>query len=351
MAPPYDLRSDTVSKPTPAMREAMAAAPVGDDCYGDDPSVQALERAVADRLGKDAAVLLPTGTMSNQLAVRLHARPGQTIACHETAHVRIHEDASAAALSGVQLMAIGGRTGYSVAQLEALVREADCGWPPVATAWLENTLGDAGGIPWGLREHEGGDDLQTLAAYARDRGLSVHLDGARLWNAHIATGTPLPDIAAVADTVSVSMSKGLGAPAGSLLVGGADWIERARGLRHGLGGSMRQSGILAAAGLHALEHQLPRLAEDHRRASTLATAIADLRGWTVHTPRTNMVIATVDDAIGSAETLCAPLREAGVLCHPNRYAEVRLVLHLGIDDAALEAVIETVRRVVPATVA
>ena len=333
------------------MRQAMAAAPVGDDCYGDDPSVQALERAVAARLGKDAAVLLPTGTMSNQLAVRLHAGPGRTIACHETAHVRIHEDASAAALGGVQLMPIGGRRGYTVAQLDALVREADCGWPPVATAWLENTLGDAGGIPWTLDgTHDDGDDLRSVAAYAHDRGLSVHLDGARLWNAHIATGTPLSDLAAVADTVSVSMSKGLGAPAGSLLVGNGDWIERARGLRHGMGGSMRQSGILAAAGLHALEHHLERLVDDHRRASTLARRIADLPGWTVQTPRTNMIIAAVDPSVGAAETLCAPLREAGVLCYPNRYAEVRLVFHLGIDDAGLDAITDTIRRIVPATV-
>ena len=260
----------------------MANAPVGDDCYGDDPSVSALERAVAQRLGKEDALFLPSGTMSNQLAVRLHARPGQTIACHETAHVRIHEDASAAALGGVQLMPLGGRTGYDVSQLEGLIREESCGWPPVAAAWLENTLGDAGGVPWA--RHEEGSGLHQVAQHAHAHGRSVHLDGARLWNAHIATGDPLERIAGVADTVSVSMSKGLGAPAGSLLAGSQTWIDRARALRHGMGGSMRQSGILAAAGLHALEHHLQRLSEDHRRAQALADALADVPGLKVFAP-------------------------------------------------------------------
>ncbi len=341
MARTFDLRSDTVTQPTDAMRAVMAHAPVGDDCYGDDPSVAALERAVAERLGKDDAVFLPSGTMSNQLAVRLHARPGQTIACHETAHVRIHEDASAAALGGVQLMPLGGRTGYDVAQLEALVREESCGWPPVAAAWLENTLGDAGGAVWPL--HQDGGGLRQIADWAHQHRRTVHLDGARLWNAHVATGSALSELASVADTVSVSLSKGLGAPAGSLLAGQQAWIDRARAMRHGMGGSMRQSGILAAAGLHGLEHHLERLADDHRRASALAAALTDLPGLRLGVPATNMVLAHLEH--GPAERLCAPLRAAGVLCHPNRYSEVRWVFHLGIDDDALAEIIETIRTV------
>lgn len=339
VSPSIDLRSDTVTQPTAAMRAAMAQAPVGDDCYGDDPSVSALEQAVAQRLGKDDAVFLPTGTMSNQLAVRLHARPGQTIACHDTAHVRIHEDASAAALGGVQLMPLGGRTGYTASDLEALVHEESCGWPPVSAAWLENTLGDPGGVLWVQ------DELAEVARWAHDHGRTVHLDGARLWNAHVASGRDLAELAAPADTVSVSMSKGLGAPAGSLLAGSRAWVDRARALRHGMGGSMRQSGILAAAGLHALSHHVERLAEDHARARRLAAAIADLPGLRVNTPQTNMVIAAVEGH--PAETLCGPLRAAGVLCHPNRYREVRWVLHLGIDDAALDRTIATIREVAP----
>ncbi len=341
-APVFDLRSDTVTKPTPAMRTAMAQAPVGDDCYGDDPSVAALERAVAELLGKDDAVFLPSGTMSNQLAVRLHARPGRTIACHQTAHVLIHEDASAAGIGGVQLMPLGERTGYTLEQLQGLVREETCGWPPVAAAWLENTLGDAGGVPWPVEQ------MQSIADWAHAQGRSVHLDGARLWNAHVATGTPLTQLAALADTVSVSMSKGLGAPAGSLLAGASAWIDHARAMRHSMGGSMRQSGILAAAGLHALEHHLPRLSEDHRRARELAAALDGVVGLHVQTPATNMVLAQLQGQ--PAEVLCAPLREAGVLCHPNRYAEVRWVLHLGIDDQAVATIAETIRAVVPTLV-
>ena len=336
----FDLRSDTVTPPTPAMRAAMAEAAVGDDGYGDDPSVRALEAEVATRLGKEDALFLPSGTMSNQIAVRVHARPGQTIACHDTAHVRIHEDASAAALGGVQLMALGDRTGYGADALEDLVHEESCWWPPVAAAWLENTLGDLGGQPWPLAA------MREVAETAHRLGRSVHLDGARLWNAHVATGAGLPELAAVADTVSVSMSKGLGAPAGSLLVGSRDFIARGRALRHGLGGSMRQSGILAAAGLHALAHHVDRLAEDHRRAQRLAAGLTDLPGLRVHAPATNMVLATVEGA--PAESLCAPLREAGVLCYPNRYREVRWVLHLGIDDEHLERVIAIIRDVVTA---
>ncbi len=344
MAPPYDLRSDTVSQPTPAMREAMARAPVGDDCYGDDPSVAALERRVAALLGKDDAVFLPTGTMCNQLAVRLHAKPGETIATHETAHVRIHEDASAAALSGVQLMPLGGRRGYTIDQLDQLVREESCGWPRVAAAWLENTLGDAGGVPWPLHQATAdADGMHAIAQWAHRRGRTVHLDGARLWNAHVATGTPLADLAEIADTVTVAMSKGLGAPGGSLLVGDDAWVSRARAAKHGLGGGMRQVGILAAAGSHGLDHHLDGLHEDHRRARRLADAVSDLRLWTVQPPTTNMVICEVDEAVGAAEVVCAPLRAAGVLCHPNRYREVRWVLHLGIDDAAVEDIAARVR--------
>jgi threonine aldolase len=345
MEPVFDLRSDTVTKPTAAMREAMAAAEVGDDCWGDDPTVHALEARVAKLLGKDAAVFLPSGTMANQIAVQIHCARGQTLATHVTAHVRIHEDASAAALGGVQVMPIGTRRGYDVAELEALVNQESCGWPPVGAVWLENTLGDAGGLVWPI------EDLREVSAWARARRRPVHLDGARLWNAHIASRTPLPELAAIADTVSVALSKGLGAPAGSLLVGSDELVARARGRKHAMGGGMRQAGVLAAAGLWALDHHLDRLAHDHRRAAALAYAITDLPGWEVVTPETNMILARVTDPVANAEQLCAPLREAGVLCFPNRYEEVRLVVHLGIDDDAIEAIAQRIRSVVPRVVA
>ena len=341
----FDLRSDTVTKPTAGMREAMAAAEVGDDCYGDDPSVLALEQRVADLLGKEAAVFLPTGTMANQLAVRTHCAPGETIATHTTAHVRIHEDASAAALSGVQIMPIGTRRGYTLPQLQALLREETCGWPRVGAVWFENTLGEAGGIVWPQQ------GLEDIAAWARAQGRPTHLDGARVWNAHVQSGTPLPQLAAVGDTVSVALSKGLGAPGGSVLAGTTPLVDAVRRRKHAFGGGVRQIGILAAAGAYALEHHLPRLADDHRRARALARAISDLPGWEVPTPQTNLVVCRVEPPVTHAEQLCAPLREAGVLCYPNAYAEVRLVVHLGIDDDAIKAIAERIRATVPRTVA
>ena len=338
----YDLRSDTVTRPTEGMRAATAAASVGDDSYGDDPTVNALQEEVARRLGKQAAVFVPTGTMANQLAVHLHCRPGDAIATHPGAHVRIHEDASAAGLSGAQIMPIGTRRGYALSDLQALCAEEECGWPRVQLVWLENTIGDAGGITWPT---DGPSGTQTIAAWAHETHRRVHLDGARLWNAHVATATPLPELTRGADTVSVCMSKGLGAPMGSLLCGDVETIARARRVRHGMGGSMRQAGIAAAAGLYALEHHLPRLREDHARAARLADAIEALDVWTMPMPETNIVIGRVADHIDRAETLCARLRDAGVICYPNVAREVRLCVHQGLSDADIDDVASTTRRV------
>lgn len=348
MAKIHDLRSDTVTRPTEGMRRAMVAAEVGDDCYGDDPTVRELEARVAERLGKPAALFVPSGTMANQLAVRLHCRPGDAIAAHPGAHVRIHEDGSAAGLSGAQIMPIGSRRGYGVRSLRALLREESCGWPPVRLCWLETTIGDAGGVPWPKTFTASNDDepdgLQEISTLARAQGRALHLDGARLWNHHAATGDPPSALAEPADTVSVCLSKGLGAPMGSVLCGPTEMISEARRLRHAFGGGMRQAGIAAAAGLYALEHHVERLADDHRRAATLAREIADLQCWEVAPPTTNIVIARVRPPVPSAEALCAPLREAGVLCHPNVFSEVRLCVHLGLDDADIVDVVERIRR-------
>lgn len=348
MPAPFDLRSDTVTRPTAAMRAVMAAAEVGDDCYGEDPSVLALEAAVAERLGKPAAMFVPSGTMSNQITVRVRCRPGDAIAAHPGAHVRIHEDASAAGLSGAQIMALGTRQGYGARALAELCHEESCGWPPVRLVWLENTLGDAGGVPWPLHDPEGAHDrgLHDVSTWARAHQRAVHLDGARLWNAHVATGIPLHTYAACADSVAVSLSKGLGAPVGSVLCGDEEFIAQARRHKHALGGGFRQAGVLAAAGRYALEHHLERLAEDHARAARLAAALAELPCWEMPTPLTNLVVAPVRAPWDHAEQLCAPLRAAGVLCNPNTYREVRFALHLDIDDAALEQIIAIVRRVV-----
>lgn len=350
MPAPFDLRSDTVTRPTAAMRAVMAAAEVGDDCYGDDPSVRALEAMVSERMGKPAAVFLPAGTMSNQITVRVRCRPGDAIAAHPGAHVRIHEDASAAAISGAQIMTLGTRGGYGVRELEALCHEESCGWPPVRLVWLENTLGDAGGVPWPLHDPAGAHDrgLDDLGRWARAHQRAVHLDGARLWNAHVATGIPLAAYAACADSVAVSLSKGLGAPVGSVLCGDEAFVAEARRHKHALGGGFRQAGVLAAAGLHAIEHHLDRLADDHARATRLANALRELPCWDMPTPLTNLVVAPVRAPWDHAEQLCAPLRAAGVHCYPNTYREVRFALHLGIDDADLEQIITIIRRVVTA---
>lgn len=333
-----DLRSDTVSLPTPAMRAAMAAAELGDDCYGDDPSVGALERQIATRLGKPAALFVPSGTMANQLAVACHTRPGDAIACAAEAHVLVHEDAAAARISGAQLMAIGPRRGFDVDALDDRIREESCGWPRVSLIWLENTLGMAGGAIWPL------DRLQAIASLARRHGRALHLDGARLWNAHVATGHALAELASVADSVSVCLSKGLGCPVGSLLCGDEALIARARATRHALGGGMRQAGVLAAAGLYALEHHVERIADDHRRARALWSGLRELSCWRAIEPETNMVLFELPDR-GDAEALCAPLRDAGVLCYPNKFSEVRLVVHLGIDDALIDEAITRIRDV------
>jgi threonine aldolase len=341
-----DLRSDTVTRPDAVMRRAMAEADVGDDCYGDDPTVAALERRVAELLGKEAAVFLPTGTMSNQIALRVHGWPGAAVACFPGAHVQIHEDGGAAALAGVQLMPIGTARGFSAAALEALLREERCGWPRVALVWVENTLGHAGGAIWPIAGDGAG--LDDVAHVARSAGRPIHLDGARLWNAHVATGVPLSRYGALADTISVCLSKGLGAPMGSVLCGDAARIGRARSLKHAYGGSTRQAGIVAAAGLHALAHNLVRMAEDHRRARALAAALRDLPCWRVPEPETNIVLAETVAPWDAAEALSAPLCAAGVLCHPNSYREVRFVVHLGIDDAAVAEAAARIRRVLSA---
>ncbi|MCA9701100.1 MAG: aminotransferase class I/II-fold pyridoxal phosphate-dependent enzyme, partial [Myxococcales bacterium] len=304
------------------------------DCYGDDPSINALEQRVAAMLGKPAALFVPSGTMANQLAVAGHARPGETLACAVETHVMVHEGAGPARLAGVQPMPLGTRMGFGPADLEGLIHEERCGWPRVGLVWLENTLGLAGGVVWAPEQ------MRAIAEVARAQGRPVHIDGARLWNAHVASGTPLPEMTAMADSVGVCLSKGLGCPVGSVLAGERDFIARARVIRHTYGGALRQAGVLAAAGLYALEHHVARLADDHRRARALWEGLRDLKCWQAREPQTNIVRFDLE-AGADADRLCAAMRARGVLCYPNKYSEVRLVVHLGIDD---QAITETIAR-------
>ncbi|MCB1247349.1 MAG: DegT/DnrJ/EryC1/StrS family aminotransferase, partial [Acidimicrobiia bacterium] len=292
-----DLRSDTVTRPTPEMREAIARAVVGDDVYHDDPTVNELERTVADLLGKEAAMYVPSGTMSNQIAIRIHTQPGDSVVIEAAAHIGIHELGGAAHHSGVTLQRIPGHRGvFTADQLEARIPVPHPALPshlldPHTLVAVENTHNAAGGSVWTAEQ------TQALTQRAHTLGLATHLDGARLWNASVATGAPLGDLAKGFDTVSVCFSKGLGAPVGSALVGDDDTIARARRFKHMFGGGMRQAGLIAAGALFAVNHHRDRLADDHARARRFAEELAALDGVDVDlaTVRTNIVNFRVDD--------------------------------------------------------
>lgn len=336
-----DLRSDTVTRPTPAMREAVAGAEVGDDVLGKDPTVGRLEERVAEVLGKEAALFFPSGTQANQTAVAVHTAPGDEVVVEERAHVLHYEHAAPAALSGVQLRTFAsdrGRVGRS--DVEPAVRPGDRHHPRTGLLWVENTHNDHGGV---VAPVEG---LREVADLARERGLPVHLDGARLWNAAVASGTPASAFGACADTVMVSLSKGLGCPVGSVLAGPGGVMERAWVVRKRLGGGMRQSGLLAAAGLHALDRGPDPLAEDHRRARRLAEGARGIRGLSAPEPETNIVMIRVESADGEPAEIAAAAGEHGLLLLPAGPERLRAVTHRDVDDADVERAIEALRRAV-----
>lgn len=324
----HDFRSDTVTRPDAAMRRAMAAAEVGDDVFGDDPTVLALQERVAALLGKEAALYVPSGTMANQIALRVQTRPGDQVICEAGCHVYNYEQGGPAALSGLHLTCLDGDRGaLTWEQVAAAILPDDDHAARPRLVCLENTHNRAGGriLPQAA--------VVEIGAGARARGLSVHLDGARLWNVHAATGAPLAELAAPADTVSVCFSKGLGAPVGSCLAGPRDLIREARRARKLFGGGMRQVGLLAASCLHALEHHLPRLGDDHARARRLAEGLDNPRVTLDHPVETNIVIVrTVRE-----DALLAHLEARGVRAVAFGKGRVRLVTHRDVDDAAVDA--------------
>jgi threonine aldolase len=330
MVKTVDLRSDTVTMPSPAMREEMARAEVGDDVYREDPTVNRLQELTAELLGKEAGLFIPSGTMSNQVAVGTACRGAEAI-CEAGAHTFHHEMAGAAARSGIQLVPVAGERGVLTwADIEPAIRPVADYYPRTGRICLENTHNSAGGVVFPL------EVLADVGEKARARGIPVHLDGARLWNAAVASGVPLSDYAACADSVSVCFSKGLGAPVGSCLCGTRDFVEEAIMVRRSFGGAMRQAGILAAAALYAVEHNVERLAEDHRRARALAEGLAGMSAFTVEPPQTNIVMVDcVDDGV-AASALADLLREEGVLVHPFGPRRIRAVTHLNLDDADVE---------------
>jgi len=321
-----DLRSDTVTRPTEEMKKAMMAAPLGDDVFGDDPTVKRLEAAAAARAGKEGALFTPSGTMANQIALALLTRPGDEVLMEAGAHPFNYEAAGGAVIAGVQIRAIAGQHGImDPVDVARHIRPVDPHFAPATLLCVEDTSNRGGGTVHTV------DQLDALTRVAREHGLRTHLDGARAFNAVVASGVPLARRAEGFDTVSFCFSKGLGAPVGSVLCGPHYLMERARRIRKMLGGGMRQSGILAAACLYALEHHVERLADDHQRARNLSMGMI-MEGYEVRLPQTNMIYVTVSDA----RQMQRALEEREVLCLPTSPDTLRLVLHLDVGDAGVE---------------
>lgn len=324
-----DLRSDTVTKPTEAMRRAMAEAPVGDDVYGEDPTVNSLQSRVAELLGKEAGLFVPSGSMGNLLALYLVAGRGGEVLAHEHSHIIHYELASGAALAGCQIVPVAGDRGILKPEaLAAKVRGPIYYNARTKLVEVENTGNLAGGTCYSQSE------LAAVREWATARGLPVHMDGARLWNASVATGCPPGEIAANADTVTVCFSKALGAPVGSVLTGPRDLIAEAKRIRKMLGGAMRQAGILAAACHYALDHHVAPLAEDHENARRLADTLA-ATGWAriPTAPETNIVFA--DTPGRDAAAVAATLAERGVLCSAMGAERIRFVTHRDVSRAQI----------------
>ena len=328
--PLIDLRSDTVTRPTPAMRAAMHAAEVGDDVFHEDPTVNRLEERVAELLGKEAALFVPSGTMSNQICVKVHTQPGDELLCDVNCHIYNYEAGGPAVLSGVTCRTLDGDYGIlDVTQLEDQIRPDDEHQVRTRLVCLENTHNRGGGRIYPLEK------IQAIHAWTRQHKLILHLDGARLWNAIVATGIAAKQWGGLFDTVSVCFSKGLGAPVGSALAGPREFMTRARRIRKLFGGGMRQAGVLAAAALYALEHHVERLAEDHRNAQVIAQAIADTPGMRLVPPEveTNLIWFRVEPEIGTAKDVATALKERGVLVHAAGPQTLRACTHLDVSAA------------------
>ena len=327
---PIDLRSDTVTRPSPGMRRAMAEAPVGDDQYGEDPSVNRLQQRIAELLGKETGLFVPSGTMANQIALKVLTRPGDEVILGEDAHMMWHESGAGAANSGVQFTPIGHGGLFTAADFRAALKPPDhIVLPPTELVAIENTHNLGGGIVFPQV------DAVEVCAAAREVGIFSYLDGARLFNAAAASGLSLAELARPFDLVSVALSKGLGCPVGSVLAGDSATIVRAVRARRMFGGAMRQSGILAAAGLYALDHNVARLGDDHANARLIAERVAGLTGIVLDlaTVQSNIVIFRLGDGLPDAATIAARARETGVLVSALGPRIVRAVTHLDVSAA------------------
>ena len=340
MDSPIDLRSDTVTRPSAAMRAAMAAAPVGDDQYGEDPSTNLLQERCAALLGKEAALWVPSGTMANQIALRTLTRPGDEVVSSRESHAGWHEAGGAAANAGVQLVEVGQRGLFTQQDFEAAIKPSGLPvFPPTTLVQIENTHNRGGGVVFPQ------DEVLRICAAARRRGIASFLDGARLWNAAVASGRSEAELAAPFDLVAVAFSKGLGAPGGSLLAGSSALIATARRHCRMLGGAMRQNGIFAAAALHGIEHHRTRLVDDHRHARALAEALATSPAVQLElaTVQTNIVVFQLASGAPDAATLVAQARERGVLLNAFAARTVRAVTHMDVSAAQVERAAQTLR--------
>ncbi len=342
MADIVDLRSDTVTRPTPEMRKAMADAEVGDDVYGDDPTVNSLQEYCADLLGKEAGLFVPTGSMGNQVSLGCMARPGDEVICEAGAHFLHYEGGSVAAHLGLVTRPLPGTKGVIGAdQVAAQIRPGNEHNPCTAVVAVENTHNTAGGTLFPL------DEARAISKVAKDQGVSVHLDGARIFNAQVAAGIAAREWAACADTISFCFSKGLGAPIGSMVCSSAELIAEGRRLRKRMGGGMRQVGVIAAAARVAIETGVDRLAEDHANARRLAESLAEVNGEIVDpdTVETNMVMLDFAPLGRQAPEVSAALKEQGVLTNGFPGTGMRLVTHRDVDSAGIERALASFRAV------
>lgn len=345
MTYPIDLRSDTVTQPSPAMRQFMAQAEVGDAVIDIDPTTERLEKLTAEMLGKEAAIYMPSGSMTNQIAIRLHCQPGDEFLCEENCHVYNYEQAAFAQLSGVVARTLPGENGVlQLEQFEGKIRPENDHLVRTKLVCLENTHNRGSG------KVQPFETVQKITDWAKAGGLKTHLDGARLFNAAAATGISVADWSAMFDSVSVCFSKGLGAPVGSALAGPADFIKEAKRARKLFGGGMRQSGIIAAGALYALQNNVARLSEDHEKAAKLAEAVRQTEGLSldVDPVETNIVIFSIDPELGTAAQLQAAFSERGVEVLSVAPQKIRMVTHLDVSMLQVDAAIDVIKQTLPA---
>ncbi len=335
-----DLRSDTLTAPSPEMREVMAAAEVGDDVFGEDPTINILQDKIAALAGKEAALFVTSGTQANQISINVHTQPGSEVICEERSHIFNFEAGAAAALSGAQLHTLHGKYGIlDPEDVELAIRPADHHFAQTRLIALENTHNKWGGTIYPV------DEIKKIRTVSDKHNLKMHLDGARLWNASAATGIPIKEYAQYFDSVSLCFSKGLGAPIGSIITGSKEFIDRAHYYRKLYGGGMRQAGILAAAAIFAVDNNFERLTEDHRRARILGDAVNLLPGFVVdlHTVQTNIVIIDTSLNSRSAQQIALDLADKGVRVIPFSPTRIRMVINLHVTDEQIEQVIEVMK--------